>query len=342
MAPIKVLSALLGGALVLGVGANALAENVSWKMANPWPEKHPASKAIATLLADVEKRTNGSVKIKAVNLKAIGFKQGDLLRVIKQGVTETSLFVPYYVGRDAPDLANVIPTGGLKNAEENLKIADIQRAYAEELLAKNWNATMAAPFFNRGGRDLIIVARDPINTIDGLKGKKVRHFDKLGLKAMATLGINAQILPQSELYIALKTGVVDAAVHGMTNARRQSIYEVAKYFSEFTPFPGQGAPYGIIVRNDHWQKLDAKQKEAIAAAGKTSWDEGVALWRDATLTNEAKDYMVAHGGKALAPFSAEERAKLQSVVFDVWKKSCEALGPRAVKLYNDVVAALSK
>lgn len=342
MKRIKTWLCLLGAVLMLGVSAPASAANVEWKMANPWPEKHPASKAIAALLADVEARTNGSVKIKAVNLKAIGFKQGDLLRVIKQGVTEASLFVPYYIGRDAPDLANVIPTGGLADAEENLKIDDIQREYAKEFLAKDWDSVMAAPFFNRGGRDLIIVSRDPINTLDGLKGKKVRHFDKLGLKAMENLGINAQILPQSELYIALKTGVVDAAVHGMTNARSQSIYEVAKYFSEFTPFPGQGAPYGIIVRNDHWAMLDDAQKAAIAEAGKKSWDEGVALWRDATLTNEARDYMVSQGAKNMGPFSPEERVKLQKMVFEVWKESCEKLGPRAVKLYEDVVAALSK
>ena len=118
---------LLGAVFMLGFAIPASAENVEWKMANPWPEKHPASKAIAALLADVEARTNGSVKIKAVNLKAIGFKQGDLLRVIKQGVTEASLFVPYYIGRDAPALANVIPTGGLADAEENLKIDDVRQ-----------------------------------------------------------------------------------------------------------------------------------------------------------------------------------------------------------------------
>ena len=44
----------------------------------------------------------------------------------------------------------------------------------------------------------------------------------------------------------------------------------------------------------------------------------------------------------MGPFSAEERAKLQKMVFQVWKGACDKLGPRAVKLYEDVVAALSK
>ena len=334
--------ALAGAFALFGLTATAMADSVKWKLANPWPEKHPATKAMLNMLDDVRAKTNGSVDIEIMYLRAVGYKQGDLLRVLKQGVAQISLFVPYYVSRDAPLLANVLPTGGLKNAEENLKIAPVQRAYAEKILVRDWNAVMVAPFFNRGGRNLIIVAREKINTLDGLKGKKIRHFDKLGLKALDALGIHAQILPQSELYLALKTGVVDAAVHGMTNARRQSIYEVAKYFSEFTPFPGQGAPYGFVVLKDNWAKLTADQKKAIADAGKTSWDEGVKLWRDATLSNEARDFMVKNGGVSLPPFSQADRDKLQSTVFEVWKEASEKQGPEAVQLYNDVVAALKK
>ena len=334
---------VLAGALALfGLSATAMADSVKWKLANPWPEKHPATKAMIKMLDEVRAKTNGSVDIEIMYLRAVGYKQGDLLRVLKQGVAQMSLFVPYYVSRDAPLLANVLPTGGLKNAEENLKIAPVQRAYAEKILERDWNAVMVAPFFNRGGRNLIIVAREKINTLDGLKGKKVRHFEKLGLKALDRLGIRAQILPQSELYLGLKTGVVDAAVHGMTNARRQSIYEVAKYFSEFTPFPGQGAPYGFVVLKDNWAKLGADQKKAIAEAGKASWEEGVKLWRNATLTNEARDFMISKGGVNLPPFSQADRDTLQSAVFEVWKEATEKQGPEAVQLYNDVVAALNK
>lgn len=326
--------------LLFAVTVSAFAEPVKWKLANPWPEKHPATQAMIEMLDEIRAETDGTVDIEMMYLGAVGYKQGDLLRVLKQDVAQMSLFVPYYVSRDAPMLANVIPTGGLKDPEENLKIAPVQLEYAKKILERDWDAVMPAPFFNRGGRSLIIVARDEINTLEGLKGKKVRHFDKLGLKAMEQLDVRAQILPQSELYLALKTGVVDAAIHGMTNARSQSIYEVAKYFADFTPFPGQGAPYGFIVKKDNWAKLDDGQKAAFAAAAKKSYDEGVSLWRDATLTNAARDEMVAKGGIELPAFSQEDRDRLQATVFEVWKAACEELGPEAVKLYDDVVAAL--
>ena len=167
--------------LVVGVGFSTplQADALKWEFGNPWPDKHPASKALIELFADVKARTGGSLDIQNISLRSIGFKQGDLLRVLKDNVVQMSLFVPYYISRDDPLLANTLPSGGLTDAEQNLKIADIQRDYAKKLLKKRWKIEMVAPFFNRGGRDLIIISASPINTLDGLKGKKLRHFDKL-------------------------------------------------------------------------------------------------------------------------------------------------------------------
>ncbi len=323
-----------------GISVPLQAETLKWQFGNPWPDKHPASKALQQMFADVKEFSRGTLEIKNVSLRSIGFKQGDLLRVLKQGVTEVSLMVPYYISRDDPMLANTVPSGGLVDAEQNLKTAPIQQAYAKKLLKKNWDSVMVAPFFNRGGRDLIIIAREPINTLDGLKGKKLRHFDKLAMKAMKSIGIPAQILPQAELYLALKTGVVDAAVHGITNAKAQSIYEVAPYFSEFTPFPGHGAAYGLIMLQSNFDKLTDVQKAALEKAGKKSWDEGVKLWRDASLTEDARSFMIGKGGKDLGPFSQAERMKLQETILKTWKAECEKLGPEALALYNNVVAVL--
>jgi len=330
-------------ALILGlmVTSTAYSDNLKWKFGNPWPDKHPASKALKELFADVKAKTDGSLDIENVSLRSIGFKQGDVLRVLKQDVVEMSLFVPYYVSRDDPMLANTLPSGGLTNAEQNLKIADMQRDYAKKLLKKNWNAVMVAPFFNRGGRDLIIISPNPINTLDGLKGKKIRHFDKLAMKAMKEIGIPSQSLPQAELYLALKTGVVDAAVHGMTNAARQSIYEVAPYFSEFTPFPGQGAAYGLIVHQKNYAKLTEPQKKALEDAGVTSWDEGLKKWRNKDLTEKARALMISKGATDMGPFSDAERKKLQAAILTTWKSESEKLGPEAVDLFNQVSAVLN-
>ena len=329
--------------LTLGaIGQPAHAEAKKWKFANPWPATHPATKKLDQMLAEINERAKGELELEMMYLRAVGYKQGDLLRVLKQGVADMSLFVPYYVSRDAPLLANVVPAGGLFDAEQNLEIAGAQREYASKILQRDWDATLATRFFNLGGRNLIIVSKEPISSLEGLEGKKLRHFDKTAIAAMKELGISAQTLPQSELYLALQTGVVDAAVHGLTNAKAQSLYEVACCFSDFTPFPGQGAPYGFIVRTDDWNALSDSVRKTIQEVAEKQWEEGVEGWRKGEASAEAKAFLVKNGMQDLGSFSQADRQKLQDVVFAVWKAQCEKLGPEAMDLYNQVSKILGR
>jgi TRAP-type C4-dicarboxylate transport system substrate-binding protein len=341
----SMLFALLASVIALSLGAigtPAHAEATKWKFANPWPNAHPATKKLNEMFDEINERAKGKLEIEMMFLSAVGYKQGDLLRVLKQNIASMSLFVPYYVSRDAPLLANVIPAGGLIDAEQNLAIAQAQRDYAARILERDWGMVLATRFFNLGGRDLIIVSKDPVNTLDGLKGKKLRHFDKTAIQAMTTLGISAQTLPQSELYLALQTGVVDAAVHGLTNAKSQSLNEVACCFSDFTPFPGQGAPYGFITRKEDWAALPADVREVITDVAEKQWAEGVAGWRAGIASAEAKKVLIERGMKDLGPFSKADRETLQQTVFKVWRAQCEKLGPEAVQLYDNVFEAMGR
>jgi TRAP-type C4-dicarboxylate transport system substrate-binding protein len=332
--------AAVAALLAVATATAAVAQDVKWKMANPWPNKHPATDALVALLADVKARTGGKVEIEMVHLDAIGYKQGDLLRVIRQGVTEMGLFVPYYVGRDAPKLANVAPSGALIEPDDNWKIEKIQRAYAESVLQKDWNMVMPMRFFNRGGQQLVIIAREPINTLAGLKGKKVRHFERPGLRAMQTLDIAAQTIGQSELYLALKTGVVDAAVHGLTNSASQSMHEVTCCFAIFTPFTAFGAPYGFVVRKDHWDKVPEPLREAMRAASEADWVKGLAAWRAQSDDIAATKLLLERGMKDAGVYSIEDRKTLQKAVLSVWRDESQKLGADALEMYDKAAAAL--
>ena len=67
-----------------------------------------------------------------------------------------------------------MPAGGLFDAEQNLEIAGVQRDYAKKILQRDWDATLATRFFNLGGRNLIIVSKDPcrILEVEALHGRR--------------------------------------------------------------------------------------------------------------------------------------------------------------------------
>lgn len=329
------------GLVTAGLGA-AHAETYEWQFGNPWPANHPATGALTQILDEIRARSDGRLDIQMVHLDTIGFKQADLLRVIDQGVTEMGLFVPFYVRRDAPMLANVVPTGGLIEPEDNLRISDIQRAYAEKILLENWGIVLPVRFFNRGGRELVLITTDETNSLEGLKGKKLRHFEALGLKAFEKLGVAAQTLPQSELYLALRTGVVDTAIHGLTNAVSQSMWEVACCYSDLTPFAGQGAPYGFIFKEETWNSLPDDLKQIVRDVTEEDWATAIEVWRSGEEDKAAKEKLAEEGMKELPPLSAEDRATLQKVVFEVWQEECTNLGPDAVEMCTAVIKELTR
>lgn len=335
------LAAAVTALALFGAGLPAVhAQDFKLKVGNPWPNKHPATEAMNELFADIKARSGGRMQLEMIHLDAIGFKQADLLRVVRQNVVDIVLFAPYYVARDAPKLANVAPSGALIEPDDNWKIEKVQRAYAEKVLKADWDMVMPMRFFNRGGQYLVIVSRTPVNTLAGLKGKKTRHFERPGLKAMDSLGIPAQTIPQAELYVALKTGVVDAAVHGITNAASQSINEVACCFSVFTPFTAFGAPYGFVMRSDQWAKVPEDLRKAMRDASEADWQKGLAVWRAGDDDRKAEQKLKAGGMKEEPPFSVADRQALQKAVFNVWREDSEKLGPDALEMFKEAAAAL--
>jgi len=72
----------------------------------------------------------------------------------------------------------------------------------------------------------------PIETPDDLKGLKMRvPQQEVYVINAKTLGINPQELPYSEVYMALKTGVVDGQDNAVSNIWDYKVYEVQKYLT---------------------------------------------------------------------------------------------------------------
>lgn len=157
---------------------------------------------------------------------------------------------------------------------------------------------------------------------------------------MESLGIPAQTIPQAELYVALKTGVVDAAVHGITNAASQSINEVACCFSVFTPFTAFGAPYGFIMSDAAWAKVPDDLRKVMRDASEADWQKGLAAWRAGEDDRKAEQKLKSSGMKEMPAFSVADRKTLQKAVLEVWRQESEKLGPDALEMYKQATAAL--
>src|SRR5690606_17739273 len=56
-------------------------------------------------------------------------------------------------------------------------------------------------------------------------------------ETLRKLGVSAVVIPQNDLYLALKTGTVDGAIHYVQGLKDLSLADDAKYFSIVQPAP---------------------------------------------------------------------------------------------------------
>jgi TRAP-type C4-dicarboxylate transport system substrate-binding protein len=76
-----------------------------------------------------------------------------------------------------------------------------------------------------------LTTRDkPVNSAADFKGLKIRIAESAMVRAaMTKLGAYPTVIPFSELYMALRQGVVDAQENGVIPVKNMSFYEVQKY-----------------------------------------------------------------------------------------------------------------
>ena len=143
------------------------------------------------------------IRDRVIPIETLGFKNVDSLRVLKQKVVDAVFLQSFYVTRDEPLMGVFMPHGILTDMQENLKVIDVQADIMDEVLKDNWGFTLITNDPTGGGQSrLLVVAKDPINTLDQLRDIKFRHYSKAGLRAFATLDVST---PVSYTHLTLPT-----------------------------------------------------------------------------------------------------------------------------------------
>ena len=337
---LKTIAAAL--ALLLTAGAAGAAE-VEMRLGSSVGPNDPTTLLYQELAKRVSERTDGRFEIEVIPIETLGFKNVDSLRVVKQGAIDMMGMVPYYVTRDEPMMGVFVPHGMLVDAEENLKVVDAQYGIAKEILeSEKWGMTPVARAPFGALRDLIIMTKEPINTLEQLRDIKFRHFTKDGLQAFNALGVSTQVVPSSELYLALKTGVVDGSVYGPTFAKSQSIYEVTCCYAYLGAF-SMAYPFSFVAMQDKWNEVPEDLRAIFAEEADKMWDESLEKWRVAAAETDSYEWLKTEGGmQEMDPMPLDDRKAIQAELIKIWKGNCENMGDQAVGYCDRIETALNQ
>lgn len=315
------------------------AAEFSWKFNNGLPETRNESKELDRFAADVKKATNGGLDIKVYHGGSLGLKNNDVLRWLPTGASEMGLVWANYLGRDAPALNAVYIQGSVGSSEEHIKaIPVLKEIYASEL--KKWGIVptgfMGLPILYAS----IFCKGEPVNTIEKLKTKKLRVWSKDMVDTFKKLGVSAQIIGQTEMYVALKTGVVDCAVYPALYAKTVSLQEVANSASYL--YPVAGLPYVLGASERKWTKLPQSYKNAVKNAAEKLFQRSTDYTDDEANEMNARRNLESEGVEWLTDFSPSDQRTFLNAAAETWKEAANEAGGEAPNNRSKILQAIGR
>ena len=328
--------------LVATVGLAVLsgsADASEWKFNNGLPEGRNESKQLETFAADVAELTGGSLAIDVFHGGSLNLKNEDVVRWLPQGAVEMGLVWTNYLGRDAPALNAVLIQGSVGSSDELIAVLpEVQKIYAEELA--EWGIVpagfMALPLLQAS----IFCRGEPVRTLDELRTKKLRVWSGDQVETFSKLGVSAQIVGQTELYVALQTGVVDCTVYPALFAHTISLHEVSDYAAYL--YPVAGVPYVLGVNEDAWASLSDAERGAVTEAAARVWERTNAYGAAEENEMAARTRLAEQGVEFLNDFSDEDRAAFLEAASATWAELAEEAGGMAPEYRQRILDILDR
>jgi TRAP-type C4-dicarboxylate transport system substrate-binding protein len=264
-----------------------------------------------TLLAtewakEVEKRTNGAVKI-SMYPGATLTPADQCYDGVVTGISDIGMSVLSYAKGRFP-LTEVIdlPLG----YKSGLQATRLVNAYYEKFKPKELADTKIMYLHAHGPG--IFHTKKPVKTMEELKGMKIRGTGT-SIKVVEALGATPVAMPQPETYDALQKGVVDGLVSPIETLKGWKFAEVIKSTTE-----NFGSAYTlaffVTMNKKKWDSLPPEIQKEIEQINKEWIDKTGKAWDQ--MDKEGKEFTLARGNQVIQ-LSKEENER--------WANACKPL-----------------
>lgn len=289
------------------------------------PPAHHIAKVIDRWAAEVKTLSGGELEVQIFGSDSLVKAKDNILSVAK-GDLECAYSLNFQWGKTLPLMDVTLGPYTMSSIEAWKKWPNSEAAaFLEQKLAdkgiKNivWMFQTNTSVFTSKGKALI--------TPDDFKGLKMRGLGPAFDRGLAAMGAATVSMPGSEVYQALATGVISAAVTDVAAAYSRKYYEVQDHF---TVVPVLAAYIHGYVNPAWHAKLSDKSKNALKLAGEKA--SGWAIEASQAAAAAAPKQLADKGVKVRFATDAENKAfkALMQPAFD--KRFAEETGEDGKKL----------
>ena len=239
----------------------SVAKQIKLTYSNFFPPTHIQSKLAQSWCNEVEKRTNGKVKVEYYPAGTLT-KARQCYDGVVEGLSDIGFSVLAYSKGRFPVLAAVDLPLGYTSGLEATKVAN---AVYNRFTPKSFNDTEVM-YFHAHGPGLIFTSKKPVRTIADMKGLKLRATGNSAKVVKALGGIPVAIsMPDS--YQSIQKGIVNGGLYPLETNKGWKMGEVVKYCTADFP-AAYTTTFFVVMNKDKWQSLSQDIQKTIKAINK--------------------------------------------------------------------------
>lgn len=285
---------------------------------------------------NVEKASNGALKIQLFGSMQLGGKPADLYDQVKNGVVDIGWVLPGYKAGLFPRIGVFeLPFIGDRASIVSPAVDDYVRKWGK----KEWGAVHVI-VAHSAGESVIHTKPKAIKSLADFKGLKIRTPSRISTAALKQLGATPVPIPGLKMTEAFMRNVVDGVVAPWSIARAIRVVDAAKYHTES---PIHEPTLIMMMNKNSYAKLSPAAKKAIDmySGAKQAAAFGV-RWENDDKPGRAKAKELGHEIITIKDDELVKWRKAMQPVYDAWVKDMTAKGHPGKELLADAEALIAK
>jgi tripartite ATP-independent transporter DctP family solute receptor len=315
--------------LIFSIQGNAA--DYKFRVANPVAPDQSWGRAAVVFKEEVEKSTGGKIAVDVHHAGALG-KVRETMEMVRMGTLETALGGVAHIQRNVPELGITVLPFLWKDLTRLFQVLD--GPLGKELDKRLTGAGFYnLGFFDNGFRH-VSNNRKPVQSPEDMKGLKIRTLPTpVHIAYFKAIGAAPTPLDWTELFEALRTGVVDAQENPPSMTYTAKFYEVQKFYSLTAHVNEVGA---FVMSKTFYEKLPKDLQSAVNGAARKA-----TIWQRVENDKDNQKYLkeLEKAGMKVNTIPEAELAKFRKIALEVYPDAVKDFGKDGKELTDRFVAA---
>jgi TRAP-type C4-dicarboxylate transport system substrate-binding protein len=313
-------------ALALTFASGTAVAQTKWDMPTPYSDGEFHTRNVRQFVEDAQKAAGGKLQL-VVHSNGSLIKHPDILRAVSTGQVNIAEFLLGQFGNEDPVFnADNVPflAAGYDAA---WKLYQAQKPVLEKSLEKRGLKLLYSVAWPGQG----IYTKEPLKSVDDLKGTKFRTYSPLTARLAELLGASPTVVQVPEVPQMFATGAIHAMITSSATGTSTKAWEFVKNYYKTSAMH----PKNVVVVNQRgFARLPKDQQDALvkaaSSAEKRGWDMSKAR------EQEGNETLAKNGMSVRDPDAAmkEAFAKVGQQMAVEWEKAAGADGQEILKRYR--------